>query len=311
VKNVIRAADSSGAIVILSCFYQRQHSHPYALNGKEAIVNAVVNVCRWLVDEKFTNVVLEISNEFAHGGYRQWKDGEWLKSVEGQVELIHRAREIAPTLLVSASGMGGGLVPPALAEAADFIVLHFNRTPLELIPDKVSEARRYGKPVVCNEDDKLGLIGAEAARLSVKSGAGWGFMHARKNQSVPFQFDGAADDTVVYRMLRRLSTPGASLDEISDEQRFVVITSPVDGDVFPQGKPIRIRAALTGMDTLHAVEVYFFAGEQEIGKRLQPPWETTWKNPAPGKYNVMAIVKDSSGAELMRSGLADFEVKPQ
>lgn len=191
-----------------ACFYQRQHSPPYALSGKAAILNAVANVARWISSEKFSNVVLEISNEFAHGGYRQWKDGEWLKSVAGQVELIRHAKAVSPQLLVSTSGMGGGQDPQPIAEAADFIVLHFNRTPVELIPQRISEVRAYGKPVLCNEDDKLGAVGAEAARVSVKSGAGWGFMHASKNQSVPFEFRGAADDSVVYGMRNRPTRPG-------------------------------------------------------------------------------------------------------
>jgi hypothetical protein len=60
------------------------------------------------------------------------------------------------------------------------------------LPKSTSSVSR--KPVVCNEDDKIGLAGAQAARITVESGAGWGFMHSRKNQYVPFEFDGADDD---------------------------------------------------------------------------------------------------------------------
>jgi hypothetical protein len=311
VEKVIRAADRSGAVVILSCFYQRQNQEPYALKGKQAILNAVTNVVHWIGDEKFSNVVLEVSNEFAHGGYRRWKDGEWLKSVDGQVELIRLAKKIAPELLVSTSGMGSGTMPPAIAEAADFIEIHFNRTPVELIPARVGEARAFGKPVLCNEDDKLGLVGAEAARVSVRSGAGWGFMHAVKNQSVPFEFEGAADDTAVYRMLQRLSTPGISIDAMPGQQRSVIITSPVDGDVFGPGKNIPIRATLTAIDSLEGLVVHFFANGKEIGSRADAPWEMRWDNAPPGKYVVMAIVKDTTGAEILRSGPADFEIRSE
>ena len=37
----------------------------------------------------------------------------------------------------------------------------------------IEASKAYGKPVVCNEDDKIGPVGAEAARLSILSGAGW------------------------------------------------------------------------------------------------------------------------------------------
>lgn len=210
VERVIRAADKAGAVVILSCFYQRQHTHELALSGKESLINAVRNVATWISEKGFRNVVLEVSNEFAHSGFSKWVDGEWLKSVEGQVELIKEVKATAPGLLVSTSGMGEGQIPSLIAEAADFILLHFNSIPVSLIPERVAEARRYGKPVVCNEDDKIGEIGAEAARLAVEAGSAWGFMEIEKNQSVPFTFEGPADDTIVYKMIKRLTSPRTS-----------------------------------------------------------------------------------------------------
>ncbi|MEX2232903.1 MAG: Ig-like domain-containing protein [Cyclobacteriaceae bacterium] len=310
VERVIHAADQEGVVIILSCFYQRQHSHEYSLDGKQTILNAVANVTQWIVNQKFTNVVLEISNEYAHGGYNKWKDGEWLKSVDGQVELIRHAKNLAPNLLVSTSGMGSGLSTEPLARAADFIVIHFNRTPLSLIPERVMHARSFGKPVVCNEDDKIGKLGAEAARVSIKSGAGWGFMHIEKNQTAPFEFDGVADDTLVYRMLARLTTPGESIDGIPAEQFSALITNPIDGDVFVPGNAISIRAVVTGIENTDGIEVRFFAEDKLIGKDTSAPWEITWENAPTGKYNVLAVVHGSKGEELLRSGMVDFEVTP-
>src|SRR3546814_16157031 len=90
--------------------------------------------------------------------------------------------------------MGDGRVDHSIALAADFILLHFNNTPTEKIPERVGDARTYGKPVVCNEDDKTGALGAEAARFAIDSGAGWGFMEQETNQWLPFHFVGAEDD---------------------------------------------------------------------------------------------------------------------
>jgi hypothetical protein len=310
VANVIRAADQQGAVVILSCFYQRQHSNEFALLGKQSILNAVENVARWIQDEKFSNVVLEVSNEFAHGGYNKWQDGEWFRSVQGQVELMRHARRTTPDLLVSTSGMGNGLGPEEIAAAADFIILHFNRTPLNLIPERIKQARRYGKPVLCNEDDKTGKVGAEAARLSISSGAGWGFMHQEKNQAVPFEFDGAKDDTIVYHMLQKLTTPGGTIADIQEEPLSVLITNPVDGDVFARGEAVTIRAKITGIENSDEIDVQFFAGDKAIGELTSPPWEYLWKNPPAGKYDVVATVRDSKGLQILRSGKVDFEVRP-
>lgn len=206
VARVIRAADRHGATIILTCFYQRQHSHEDALEGREAIRNAAANAALWVEEQGFTNVVLEISNEYGHSGFRNWNDGEWISSVEGQVELINHVKATVPDLLVSTSGMGDGTIAPDIAEAADYILIHFNHTDFDEIPLRIDEALAYGKPVVCNEDNKLGEDGAESARLSVRHGAGWGFMHIEKNQSVPFEFDGYDDDPIVYQMVDQLTT---------------------------------------------------------------------------------------------------------
>ena len=63
---------------------------------------AVVNVARWIRDRGFRNVVLEIANEFDHGGF----DHRLLRTADGEVELIRLAKETAPGLLVSTSGLG-------------------------------------------------------------------------------------------------------------------------------------------------------------------------------------------------------------
>lgn len=309
VASVIRAADQQGAVVILSCFYQRQHSNEFALQGKAAIENAVEQVVQWIRRQKFSNVVVEISNEFSHGGYNKWKDGEWLRSIDGQVELIRHVKRLAPDLLVSTSGMGSGLVPEQIAREADFIILHFNRTPLNMIGERIKEARAYGKPVLCNEDDKTGKVGAEAARLSVSAGAGWGFMHIEKNQAVPFEFDGAKDDTIVYSMLQNLTTPGGSIADIDEEPLSVLITQPVDGDVFRTGDAVTIRAKITGIDNRDDISVQIVAGNKVIGKLSPSSSELLWKDPPAGKYDIVAVVRDAKGTVVLRSGPADFEVR--
>ena len=208
VSRVIRAADENNCAAILSCLYQRQHSHPRALESVAAIHAAVTNAAKWVLAEGFSNVVLEIANEFAHAGYANWPDGEWLRSPAAQVELIQASKAAAPGLIVTTSGMGNGDMFEPVARAGDCTILHFNNTETDAIPGCVEASRAYGKPVVCNEDEKTGPVGAEAARLAIISGAGWGFMHMAKNQSAPFEFEGPDDDPDVYGALRRLTGSG-------------------------------------------------------------------------------------------------------
>ena len=124
--------------MILSCFYQRQHAHERTLAGRDAIRGAVVNVARWIRSRGYRNVLLEISNEYRHNGFLKWNDGAWLASDAGQVDLIRLARQTAPGLLVSTSGMVGGQMSAEIAEVADFLLIHFNNTALQDIPQRIA-----------------------------------------------------------------------------------------------------------------------------------------------------------------------------
>jgi CubicO group peptidase (beta-lactamase class C family) len=198
-RRVIEASDQNGAAVILGCYYQRQEQ---ILKDDDALRSGVVNVVRWIKDNGFTNVVLEIANEFPHRGF----DHQLLKGAKGEAELIALAKKTAPDLLVSTSGLGGGTLPDEVARASDFLLIHYNSTKLDDIPKRIAALKKYNKPIVCNEDDKVGADGARAAELSVSNGASWGFMHNRVNQYFPLQFNGARDDPVVYATLKRLTT---------------------------------------------------------------------------------------------------------
>ena len=183
VRRVIEACDRSGAVVILGCYYQRQDQ---ILKDEAAVRAGVVNVAKWIADSGFTNVMLEIANEFAHGGF----DHRLLKTGEGIAELIELAKATSPELLVSASGLGHGRLPDAVAKASDFLLIHFNGTPVEDIPARIAALRQFGKPIVCNEDEKIGEQGAKAAELCVANGASWGLMLVDLNQHFPFTFRG-------------------------------------------------------------------------------------------------------------------------
>ncbi|MBN1421155.1 MAG: hypothetical protein JXP34_20450, partial [Planctomycetes bacterium] len=203
VRRAIEAADAAGAAVILSCFYQRQDQ---ILRDADAVRAGVRAAARWVRESGFGHVILEIANEYPHGGF----DREILRGPEGMASLIRLAREAAPGLLVSASGLGDGKGHEAVAEAADFVTIHFNSTPVDRIAGRVEALRRFGKAIVCNEDDKTGREAARAAEASVAAGCSYGLMLKDVNQYVPFEFGGAADDEVVYSKLTELATPSGS-----------------------------------------------------------------------------------------------------
>ncbi|MCL5279883.1 MAG: DUF1593 domain-containing protein [Planctomycetes bacterium] len=203
VRRIIEACDRSGAVVILGCFYQRQDQ---VLNDEAAVRAGVVNVAQWVKASGFTNVILEIANEFGHSGF----DHQLLKTPEGIAELVRLAKQTLPTLLVSASGLGSGRLAEAVARASDFLLIHFNSTPMEDVPACIAALKKFGKPIVCNEDTKEGAAGAQAAEVCVANGASWGLMLVEINQHFPFTFKGAADDPEVYAAIQRLTSESAA-----------------------------------------------------------------------------------------------------
>jgi CubicO group peptidase (beta-lactamase class C family) len=213
VQRVIEACDRAGAAVILGCYYQRQDQY---LRDWAAVRAGVVNVVRWLSALQYTNVMLEIANEFGHRGF----DHEGLRTAEGIAELIGLAKEANPFLLVSASGPGNGRVPQEVCEAADWILFHLNGVPLDQIGARIADLKGYSKPVMCNEDRKLDAEGARAAELCVEHGASWGFMAREVNQYFPpFRLNGPSDDRVVYRAIRALTAPPG------DDRRVAELTA--------------------------------------------------------------------------------------
>ena len=200
VRRVIEECDRRGLVVILGCFYQRQDQ---VLKDEGAVRTAVTSAAGWIRKSGFRNVVLEITNEFGHSGF----DHPLLRTDVGQVELIRLAQKAAPGLLVSTAGLGDGRYPDNVAKAADFLLIHLNDTALADIPKRIAALKKFGKPIVCNEDDKLNDAAAHAAELCVTHGASWGFMANEVNQSYPFRFEGARDDPVVYAKLKELTSP--------------------------------------------------------------------------------------------------------
>jgi len=203
VWQVIEACDRNKTVVILGCYYQRQDQ---LLQDEAAIRAGVVNVAHWIGMSGFANVVLEIANEFGHPGY----DHPLLKTSEGVADLIALAKRTCPALLVSASGLGYGRLPDDVAQASDFLLIHFNETRIEDIPSRIAALKGLHKPIVCNEDEKVGEEGARACEVSVANGISWGLMMVELNQHFPFTFRGAGDDPKVYAALRRATSDVAA-----------------------------------------------------------------------------------------------------
>ena len=200
VSQVIEKADALGAVVILSLFYQRQDQ---VLKDEEAVERGVIEAVDWIKANGYRNIILEIANEYSHGGFKH----RILRSDAGVAGLIRLARQRASWLPVGASGMGDGRLSPKVAAASSVLLIHFNEVSLGQIPDRIEELRRDepGKPILCNEDARTGSAAAAAATASVEAGASYGLMLEKKNQHYPFSFNGRRDDPTVYARYEALT----------------------------------------------------------------------------------------------------------
>ena len=198
IKRVIDECDKHGMVVILGLFYQRQDQ---ILRDEQAVKKGVVNAVSWVKENGFTNVVIEIANEYDHGGFNH----DIIKTAEGEVELIRLVKKTVPGLLVSTSGLGHGRMNDLVAKEADFILIHFNGTKVKDIPQRIGALKKYNKPIVCNEDDKVGNVAATALQASVENSCSWGFMHKNVNQYQPFEFNGCDDDRKVYDKFKEVT----------------------------------------------------------------------------------------------------------
>ncbi len=200
VERVIEACDREGAVVILSCFDEEQDQ---VLREAGAVKAAVKNTAGWIRERGYTNVLLEIANEFANPGF----DHKQIQASEGIRELIRLAKETCPGLLVSASGGSGGRIPHMISIESDFLLLHFGKVPVQKILERVASADKVSKAIVCNGDSKIGEVGARALEATVNALASWGYSNQKQNQEYPFKFEGKADDPVVYAKFQELTTP--------------------------------------------------------------------------------------------------------
>ena len=211
VSRVIEAADARGMVIILGLFYQRQDG---ILPNADAVRVATANAAGWVRDKGYTNVMIEIANEYKHGGF----DHNIIKDEDGEVELMNIAHSTAPNLLVSTSGMGDSGFQQKLAEAADFILIHGNTSNPDEYDSKINALKQYGKPIIFNEDwcfsdDSRGIGDAvQKVTAAWKSGASWGIMNEKRNQHWPFIFGigepkeggNAQEDFMAYETIAKL-----------------------------------------------------------------------------------------------------------
>lgn len=191
----IEALDAQGMVAILGVFYFGQDER---LADEAAVVRALDNTVRWVLEQGYTNVLLEVNNEcdvprYEHAILTPPRVHELIERVRG---MEHNGRR----LLVGTS-YGGGTVPKEnVVAVSDFLLMHGNGvSDPNRIAAMVREARAVPgyqpMPILFNEDDHFEFdqpLNNFVAALSEY--CSWGYFDPGKNdyadgyQSPPVQW---------------------------------------------------------------------------------------------------------------------------
>lgn len=249
VERVIRACDQHAIAVILGLYYQRQSK---VLRDEEAVRAGIVHAVQWVRACGFTNVLIEIANEYPHRRFVH----QVIREHASQAALLRLAKATAPELLVTSSGYGSGTIDSAVAQACDFLTPHWNGIKVSEIAQRLENLKGFNKPIVCNEDDKTGELAVASMRATVEHGAGYGLMLKDHNQTFPFHFDGADDDRVFYSALSQLATRSqVETDSLSSKPSASYFPSPESQGGWRQVETEAEIETIFGMDRHKVAEL--------------------------------------------------------
>jgi hypothetical protein len=152
-ERVLETADTLGLVVILGLFYFGQAQR---LKDEMAVIRAVEESVGWILDRRYTNVLIEIANECDIPSYTHA-----ILTPPREHELVERTQRITRSdqrLLASTSYRGRSLPGEAVVRCADFLLLHGNG---ESNPHRIRHLVRMAravpgytpKPILFNEDD--------------------------------------------------------------------------------------------------------------------------------------------------------------
>ena len=181
-KRILDRADELGMVPIVGIFYFGQDQR---VKDEDAVRQAVINATRWLLEQGYRNVLLEINNECDVRAY----DHEILKPARVH-ELIELARSIrvgGRRLPVGTSYAGGTVPRPNVVAVSDFLLMHGNGVhDPRRIAEMVREARQVAgyrpMPILFNEDDHFDFDKPSNNMIAaISEYASWGYFDPGKS----------------------------------------------------------------------------------------------------------------------------------
>ena len=209
---LLKAADELGMIVIVSYFYGDQAKR---ISGGIGIRNAVTTASRFLKEGGYTNVIVEVANEY---NIPPFKAHPIIQEPEGMATLIDLARRESGGLPTGSSG-GGGCRQKEVVEASDVVLVHGNGQSRQQYYNMIRDCRAWApdKPIVCNEDSQaIGTL-----LVSEHTGTSWGYYNNMTKQEPPVRW-GVLPGEDTFFALRVARMIGIDKEPLpSDEQYYL------------------------------------------------------------------------------------------
>ncbi|MCL2773976.1 MAG: hypothetical protein FWD71_11565 [Oscillospiraceae bacterium] len=262
---IIRAADELGMVVIVSLLYWAQCNR---IKDGRAVVNAVKTGAKFLRGGGYSNVILEIANEY---NIQPFSSHPIAYSPEGMAMLIKTAREYSGGMPVGSSG-GGGMADREVADESDVVIIHGNGLTRGEYYDFINRVKEWAgeKPVLCNEDSPC----CTRVDVGLETYTSWGYYNNFTKQIPPADY-GITPGEDLYFARRIARAVGIHVEELPLGKQFY-LQGLEDWTSFHGKRAVRLAAEFP--ETIHYVD--FYLNEKKIYRSYDEPFflrrETTW-----------------------------------
>ena len=262
---IIKAADEMGIVVIVSMLYWAQCNR---LKDGRAVANAVKTGCKFLKDGGYTNVIVEVANEY---NIEPFEKNPIVFHPQSMAVLIQIAREASGGLLVGCSG-GGAMADQEVVEESDVVIVHGNGVTRGVYYDFLRKVQGWakGKPVICNEDSPC----CTRVDVALELGTSWGYYNNYTKQIPPAEH-GILPGEDLYFARRVARAVGIPVEELPFEDRFY-LQGLEDWTSFGGMRVIRLAAEFP--EEVDYVD--FYLNGEKLYRSYDEPFyletETTW-----------------------------------
>lgn len=262
---IIQAADALGMVVIVNILYWAQ---ALRLKNDDALVSALKSVASFLKKGNYTNIIIDVANEY---NIDMWKDLKIIQDPKSMKVLIDLVREESGGMLVGSSG-GGGLADQEVVDASDVVLVHGNGLTRGEYYDFILRVQDMApsKPILCNEDSPC-ISRLEVAHSTHTS---WGHYDNFTKQEPPCDWRITKGQDFFFAR-RMATTLGIALPELPFEEQFYL--QGLEFNTKWQGKQW-IRLAAEHPEQINYVN--FYRNGEFIYRSYDEPFfmyrETTW-----------------------------------